>query len=329
MTGTTTPGGDQVLFIAGLGRSGSTLVERLVGDLPGACPLGEVVHLWERALRDDETCGCGTRFSACPFWTAVGEHAFGGWHHVDVDEVLALKAKVDRTRHMPLMLWPVLSRRRAADVRRYADLYERVYAAAREVSGAEVVVDSSKHVSLVLVLRRTLTGLHVLHVVRDVLGVAHSWQKAVLRPEVRDGDALMPRYRPGYVAVAWSLYNSVLLLLPRTGTDVLLLRYEDFTDDPRGALRRVAAHAGLPAAGADELFVSDHEVVLSPSHTVAGNPMRFKTGRTPLRRDESWRAGLRRRDALLVTVGTAPIRRLLGYGRLARSTRRSRWTSST
>ena len=35
----------RVLFIAGTGRSGSTLLERMLGQVPEACPLGEVVHL--------------------------------------------------------------------------------------------------------------------------------------------------------------------------------------------------------------------------------------------------------------------------------------------
>ena len=62
----------RVLFLGGLGRSGTTLLERLLGQLPGVSPLGEVVHLWQRDLVDDERCGCGDRFSACGFWQKVG-----------------------------------------------------------------------------------------------------------------------------------------------------------------------------------------------------------------------------------------------------------------
>ena len=50
-----------VLFLGGLGRSGTTLLERLLGQLSGVSPLGEVVHLWQRDLVDDERCGCGDR----------------------------------------------------------------------------------------------------------------------------------------------------------------------------------------------------------------------------------------------------------------------------
>ena len=49
----------RVLYIGGLGRSGTTLLERILGELPGACALGEVVHLWDRDVRADERCACG------------------------------------------------------------------------------------------------------------------------------------------------------------------------------------------------------------------------------------------------------------------------------
>src|SRR3954454_784259 len=90
-----------VVFIGGFGRSGSTLLEALLSRVDGALALGEVEHLWERGVRDDEICGCGTPFSECPFWTGVGRLAFGGWEHVDVQRVLELKSAVVRQRHLP------------------------------------------------------------------------------------------------------------------------------------------------------------------------------------------------------------------------------------
>ena len=66
----------RVLYLGGLGRSGTTLVERLLGELPSVCALGEVVHLWQRDVLNDERCGCGAKFSACTFWKRVGEQAF-------------------------------------------------------------------------------------------------------------------------------------------------------------------------------------------------------------------------------------------------------------
>jgi hypothetical protein len=64
-------------------------------------------------------------------------------------------------------------------------------------------------------------------------------------------------------------------------------------------------------------FLSGDSAVLSPSHTVAGNPMRFRTGPITLRRDDAWRSKLPRARRLLVTALTAPL--LARYGYLRRS----------
>src|SRR5262245_21004542 len=93
----------RVLFIGGLGRSGSTLLERLLCEMPGVAAMGEVVHLWQRGLADGERCACGRAFGQCPFWTRVGEVAFEGWDAFDLAGFHALKDSVDRTRHVPAL----------------------------------------------------------------------------------------------------------------------------------------------------------------------------------------------------------------------------------
>ena len=47
----------RVLFTGGLGRSGSTLIEKLLNELPPTFSVGETIHLWERGIRDAERCG--------------------------------------------------------------------------------------------------------------------------------------------------------------------------------------------------------------------------------------------------------------------------------
>src|SRR6185312_10881028 len=98
----------RVLYIGALGRSGTTVLERVVGQLPDACSVGELVHLWRRGILDDERCGCGERFSACEFWTEVGTRAFGGWTAELAERMEQLRPRVDRTRFIPRLLAPRL-----------------------------------------------------------------------------------------------------------------------------------------------------------------------------------------------------------------------------
>ncbi|MEV4274817.1 sulfotransferase [Actinoplanes xinjiangensis] len=300
----------QVLFLGGFGRSGTTLVERLLGELPGMCALGEVVHLWQRDIRDDERCGCGQRFSGCDFWKRVGELAFNGWSNVDVDRVHALRDAVERTRHIPRLASAATA---SDEVREYASYYARVYAAAAEISGARVVIDSSKHSALAHVLRwADDVDLRVVHVVRDARGVAYSWTKTVARPET-DGVEQMTRYSPGRSALLWNAHNAAFGLLARRGVPVRRIRYEEFLADPRAGLIRLADFAGTPLHPDDLDFLRSGHADLRAGHSAAGNPMRFTVGRLPLRRDDAWVAALPRAQQRLVGAVCGPLLRAYGY----------------
>ena len=305
----------RVLYIGGVGRSGTTVLERALGELPGYHVLGETVHLWQRALMDDELCGCGRAFSACPFWAAVGERAFGGWDRVDPAEVLGLKLAVDRNRYIGRLAAPRLPAEVAARVARYVGMYRRVYEAVAEITGARVVVDSSKHASLAFCLRwDPQLDLRVLHAVRDARGVAYSWTKGTRRPEATSGQtSFMPTYSPTSTALRWDLYNSAFGLLARRGTPTRRVRYEEFVADPRGVLAGVAEFAGAPVDDAGLAFATDTTVELTAQHTVSGNPVRFTTGPVALRRDEAWRTELPAGQRRAVSLLASPLLRHYGY----------------
>jgi hypothetical protein len=308
----------RVVFVGGFGRSGSTLLERVLGELPGVCALGEVMQLWARLRRDDR-CSCGAGLSGCDFWRGVGDKAFGGWHRLDIDRVLALQQAVERLRHLPAMAAPRLSSRRQALVTEYADCYHRVYEAAASMTGAPVIVDSSKRPALAYCLRHVPgPELRIVQLVRDPRGVAYSWTKQVAQP-AGDGAAMMPRYHPATSACYWSAFNAAfgLLRLPVAGgrrpVPIHLLRYEDLLADPRWVVGDLAAFAGVAVRTADLSYLDDAQVELGLSHTVAGNPIRFRTGRIDLRRDDTWRTALPVRHRRLVTAICAPLLSRYGY----------------
>ncbi|MGH8793209.1 MAG: sulfotransferase [Stackebrandtia sp.] len=304
----------KVLFIGGLGRSGTTLLERLLGQLPGAAPLGEVAHLWERDIRDDEACACGSSFSACEFWLRVGAAAFGDWSRVDLDRLLELKATVDRTRHIPALAARKLKGPYRKLVDEYSSYYHRLYAAAAADTRAQFVVDSSKHASLAYCLRWCEDiDLRVLHVVRDSRGVAYSWTKEVARPESRGGDQ-MTRYSPTRTALLWNAQNAAFSLLRRRGVPVRRVRYEKLMADPRAVVGRLAEFAGAPITHDAQLqYIGDDYADLGPSHSAAGNPMRFTVGRVPLRHDDEWTEELPASRRRLVSTLTRPLLNRYGY----------------
>ena len=176
--------GPRVVYLGGLGRSGTTLLERLLAARPGVCAAGETVHLWQRGLVRNELCGCGLPFAACPFWHRAGEHAFGGWAEIDPGRVTRLAASVDRSRFIPRLAAPLPGLARRPALAEYTSYYQRVYAGLAAASGCEVLIDSSKHPSLAFCLRWLgPLRLRVVHVVRDSRAVAYSWTRLIRRPD--------------------------------------------------------------------------------------------------------------------------------------------------
>ena len=274
------------LYIGGWGRSGSTLLECMLAEVPEVVVLGEVNQLWERGLANDELCACSQPFSACPFWTAVGDAAFDGWDRIDLDRVLTLMDTVDRKRRLPRT-----TRRRppapvAKELREYAGYYRRIYRAAAGLTDARTVVDSSKVVPTAMAMSHDPgIDLRVAHMVRDSRGVAYSWQKAVARPE--KGGEPMPRLGLVDSTQNWVVHNMSVSGLRYRGVPVHRMRYEDLVVDPTGVVRAMWGSLRLP--GSAELpLTGPNAITLNGTHSVAGNPMRFRTGPTTLRPDTEW-----------------------------------------
>ncbi len=285
----------------------------MLGSAPGSVFVGETRDVWLRGGIQDRTCSCGQPFSQCEFWKAVGDHAYGGWSKVDFDEMVHLRAVTDRPWSLPLTGAPSLSRRYRRMLDQYVDALARLFAAFCAVSGAELVVDSSKVPSFALLLAQIPNSdVRVVHLVRDSRGTTYSWQKKVLKRDRPGSTAYMMRYSPAASAARYSGYNLEAQLLRHYGLPYVRMRYEDLVTDPAVHLRRLLEHFGRPGTDDALSFVRGNSVTLGPHHAVAANPRRHDSGATTLRVDDEWRTGMRTSTRLVVTAITAPL--LVGYG---------------
>jgi hypothetical protein len=307
-----------VLYIGGSGRSGSTLLDRILGRLPRVCAVGEVVHIWTRGVIGNQLCGCGAVFRECPFWQEVGERAFGGWASVDPREVVSLDRTVNRHRYIPLMLAAPPSSSYARRARAYVELQERLYRAISHASDSKIVVDSSKEAAYAFLLERMRdVNLRLIHLVRDSRGVAYSWRKQVIRPEVTSRRVYMPTYHPARAAGEWMVDNLLFHLLGARGVPRLLVLYERIATQPRQEIERILGFLGQPIDNGLD-FLGKRHVLLSSSHNVSGNPMRFIEGIVPLTLDDEWRRKMTPRERLLVSAMTWPLLTHYEYGKPAR-----------
>jgi hypothetical protein len=280
--------------------------------------VGEFARLFQPGILDRHLCGCGEPVRTCPFWSAVARRAIGGFDTAEFRTMVALRTRVSRTRHIPLTLAVRAMPEFGQELAEYAELLDRWYSAIGEVARARTVVDSSKELGHAYAVRQRLgSRLLLVHLVRVPQGVAYSWTKEVDKPQVGPERATLPRHRPAAMALRWLGVNLMYEAMRLMGTPLALVRYEELIRSPERALRRLLPAMGVPA---DEpmRFLDGRTVHLAPTHSVAGNPMRFRNGPLALRLDDQWRSALPRRDQRLVGLVTAPVSRRYGYrnGRL-------------
>jgi hypothetical protein len=303
----------KVIVIAGWERSGSTILANVLGSAPGVVTLGEINNIWARGFGADLMCACGRAFSSCEMWKPIAEAAFGDGLPSVAERAARAIAPMGNTWLIRRRL-PILSRGQVERAAPYAALLARLYASAAETTGARLLVDASKspwHAAVAY----GLSGfeVHVIHLVRDPRGVAHSLRKKVRYDADETRDILMDRHSVTTSSLAWVYRGRLIESTWRGRERAMTLRYEDFVAAPRTVTRRVYAWAGLP--GTEAPFSAEDEVELRLSHNVSGNPVRFQHGVVKLRADEAWRSALSPYTAAYIRAITWPHMRHFGYGR--------------
>jgi hypothetical protein len=91
------------------------------------------------------------------------------------------------------------------------------------------------------------------------------------------------------------------------------VHYEDFVAAPRAELAGIIRFLGRSVCDGDLAFVGESSVELPRDHSVAGNPMRFRSGAEQLRLDEAWRTELDPRTRRLISVVSGPAIVRYGY----------------
>lgn len=301
----------KVLYIAGWGRSGSTLLSSVLGGVPGFFSAGELAFLWQVLRQPNWMCACGLNIAACATWLGIFQKAFGGLENTPVERMRdAVQALLNKRRHGLHVLHPP---HRPGPEESYAlAQLSLFYRGMAEATGSRVIVDSSK-VPLYASWLRDVPGVEVyyLHLVRDPRAVAFSWSREKANMSGR-GSGHLPRRSTAQSALRWIGVNQIFRSFGRQHPDrYLFMRYMDFLKDPQGWMDRILSFVG--EASAPNPVSASHHVNLPTPHLAFGNPGRFRHGEAVLTPRLEWRTEMPKRDRRLVTALCAPWMLRFGY----------------
>jgi hypothetical protein len=285
----------RIAYIAGSGRSGTTLLARLLGETPGFVAVGEAGTQFLGPGDVGGTaipCGCGAEMLECPFWQRVTVDPH--WR--------TLATPFIRARHIHRALW--WRPEAHPDLQRFLEAASEFYHTLAVLTGAAVIVDSSNSpVFAALLARAPGIEVHVIHMIRDLRGVVSSWQ----RP--KGYISAMPAQR---CILRWYRANLGAELLKDRAAGFSRLRYEDFIAHPQPMLEQMAsALRGFPVRCT---FLRSGQAHVHPQHLAGGNPDKFQCGDILLRESKP---DLSSAMSNIVSLAGAPL--LMRYGYLLTS----------
>jgi hypothetical protein len=294
----------KLIYIASNGRSGSTLLDMLLGAHPNMWTLGEFHNLPWELIEQRQACGCGQDVATCSFWKKViNKHqsilSNGSIHHFREG---AGRGKVLRLKEIWDLYFKKMNRVLSHEKRSYAkeneDVIKYVMDIAREYKDVEYVVDASKDpYRLFWLYQSGIFDIHAIHIVKDPRAYVYSMTK-------NDAGNLKKTFR---MSIRYVFENQLIKkVIRRLNTKhAIQIRYEDLALNPEKVMKNILKQLDI---NSDNYKFEDFRGI---NHAVSGNAMRFESRGIKL--DEKWKDNLSPRLQWVIKLLTRLSAKRFGY----------------
>lgn len=290
-----------LVYILSTGRSGSTLLDVLLGAQPACWTLGEF-HLLDIGVGRQMQCGCHHQLSQCDFWGAIVERVrramrfpIGYFRSGRFPN-----GKVLRWSLLPSFLWggPLLAHRPAAEAYAASNLgamQEARYAAEERQDEVRWIIDASKDPYRLLWLQASgYFDIRVIHLIRRPEGFVAN----MMRSANATGTMAVIKYAGRWLVD--NLLGLVLLWRMFWPEAVKTVHYEELATEPEAVIRELCRWLEVPF-DPDRTLSTRYEV----NHGIAGNRPRWE--QLDIRFEEPWRVTMPSAHQKLIAFVTAPL----------------------
>jgi hypothetical protein len=301
-----------IIYIAGSGRSGSTILDVTLNQHSQIVGLGEVNRL--SSDPSSRKCGCGQVINECEFWRPVIEKmcqdrnvAVNSW---ETAIPINVNKKKNPNRKLPdineivfplnfSLLKPIVMM--SKKYRTYLKAIENslyLYDVIVSTEGKKTVVDSTKNPLRLAALHSLRPkNIFVIHLVRD--------GRAIIASAKRRGelDAIKN-------TKIWKADNTKMsIVLSRIPNErILLIKYEEFCDHPVRVLKKICQFVNLS-------YNDNLSNLIKPSHAIPGNPWLINNKNWPIKikKDERWKKELTKNELKIFKKISGKINKKYGY----------------
>lgn len=297
----------KIIYIGGFGRSGSTLISKILGNIPEFFNVNELCFIWEHGIVNKDLCGCGLPVKECKTWNKILLNAFG--KIPDKNQICHSIQNIPQNRHLLFFyMFSFIQKifKKKFDYEEYKQNLSTLYQSIIKTTNTQVIIDSSKLPSYANIITELKNfDVYIIHLVKDSRATAYSWTKTIKREDSSE-NGYMEKYSPIQIARQWTGWNLTFQLLKKR-VPYLQINYEDFTNSPQKVLKNLLSFINEEDNFNQLSFSGPKSVNLKPDHSVWGNPMKSQKGDIRISEKREWEKGLNLKSKLFITILTFPL----------------------
>ncbi|MCP4971761.1 MAG: sulfotransferase [Arcobacter sp.] len=302
-----------VIYIAGSGRTGSTILDVILGNHPKIVGLGEIHRL--SIEPDIRKCGCGTEINNCEFWNPLLKQIsnekkipFENWWDF-FPLTLAKEKKI--VKYLPSLLEILLmigNKKilkiflKQSLVKKYFEIIENslfLYDKISKYSDVPYIIDSTKNpVRMKALYLSRPNKIKIILIVRDGRAIVASAKRRIKTP-IEVG------------TTNWVTTNKNLELMLRTISKekYIVVRYEDLCDDTENIFRKITSFIGIDY---DPKMLRP---VKGNFHQIPGNPWLHNNDDDviEIKKDERWKTELTKDELRIFNNIGSSLNKKFGY----------------
>lgn len=285
----------KVIYIVGIGHSGSTLLDIILSQLPKVTSVGEIINL-EHFVNANRLCTCGEKISNCKYWQKVlntkkqnitSAKSFNQIHKIK---------NCSSFDYLSYMLTPVKNKLYSEEKVNYLALNNYyLFEAILKNSEGEIIVDSSKDWQRLLILKQSnLFDMKIIYLFRNGKANIESNKRKAL-------DKNRPAWEyPGPFSQTMKFIKTTLLIrrILRLNFDkqqIFGISYEEFAANPENSINKIISFIGLSGT------FNRIAINTKPNHNIGGNRMRFKPIKE-IKLIEKWRKNLTSKEKAIFKI---------------------------
>jgi len=296
---------NKVLYFTGFWYSGATILGRSVVSSNQAMYVGEIRDFWTKGLHKNEKCSCGDSFEDCGFWQKVRDEYFKSFPSMDIKKITQDLHELEKTSNY-FKLRKYLKNMKNDHIKELLNTYlthtEKLYEIISEISGKNIIVDSSRLPARLLALSGSeKIDFYPVYIIRDPRGVINSLIKKDIRDYGKNRHSIFKHI------LIWIVKNLLSLdsLKKLNSNNTMYLSYKSFTRYPAEVFEKLGKNLNCLI-----VYEKENENVslqLEPGHVFTGNRSRHEVGKINITEDIKWMKELSWYRKLIVSVTSLPI----------------------